>query len=278
MNFREILEYKIIDTGNFGLSLYSILLSALMVLITLVVLKVIRRVVRRRSMRGKLDPSAYWTIFQVLRYLIWVIVTVQVLDNFGIKVTVLLTSIAALLIGVGLGIQQIFGDLVSGFVILLERNLKMDDVIQLEDGTVGRVVEIGFRTSRIRTRDDIVMVIPNSKFVNDRIINWNNIDNRTRHHVNVGVAYGSDVALVQDILLKVAGSNERVAKQPLPFVRFLDFGESSLNFQLFFWVEESFYVENIKSELRFAIDAGFREGHVQIPFPQRDVHLITPKS
>lgn len=195
MGFREIIDYKIISTGNFELSVYSILVSVVLILVTLMVLRLIRGVIRRRAKKGKMDPSAYWTIFQVLRYLIWVIVTVQVLDNFGIKVTVLLTSIAALLIGVGLGIQQIFGDLVSGFVILLERNLKMDDVIQLEDGTVGRVVEIGFRTSKIRTRDDIVMVIPNSKFVNDRIINWNNIDNRTRHHVDVGVAYGSVVPL-----------------------------------------------------------------------------------
>lgn len=195
MGFREIIDYKIISTGNFELSVYSILVSVVLILVTLMVLRLIRGVIRRRAKKGKMDPSAYWAIFQVLRYLIWVIVTVQVLDNFGIKVTVLLTSIAALLIGVGLGIQQIFGDLVSGFVILLERNLKMDDVIQLEDGTVGRVVEIGFRTSKIRTRDDIVMVIPNSKFVNDRIINWNNIDNRTRHHVDVGVAYGSVVPL-----------------------------------------------------------------------------------
>lgn len=275
MNFEEILNYELLNTGNFQLNVSKLAIAIFVILVTLFVLRMIRRVIRKRVKKGSLDAGVYWTIFQVIRYLTWVIVIVLLLDTFGVKVSVLLASFAALLVGVGLGIQQVFGDLVSGLIILIERNLKMEDVIQLEDGTVGRVVEIGFRTSKIKTRDDIIMVIPNTKFVNDRIINWSHIDNKTRFHVSVGVAYGSDVELVTKVLLNVAKENEKVAGFPEPFVRFVDFGNSSLDFQLFFWVPESFLAEHIKSQLRYTIDAEFRKNNIQIPFPQRDLHFKT---
>jgi len=270
---KDILNYRIFSTDNFVLSVYSLVTATIIIGVTFLVLRFIRKMIRRAVTRGKVEGNSLWTIFQVLRYIVWVIVIVLILETFGVKVTVILAGFAALLVGVGLGIQQVFGDLVSGIIILIEHSLKIDDVIQLEDGTVGRVTEIGFRTSKIRTRDDIAMIIPNSKFVNDRIINWSLIDNKTRFHVNVGVAYGSDVELVTRILLEAASKNEKVAREPLPFVRFVDFGESSLDFQLFFWVSESFLVEHIKSELRYAIDAAFRSQGVTIPFPQRDVHI-----
>ena len=109
--------------------------------------------------------------------------------------------------------------------------------------------------------------------VNDKIINWSQMDYNTRFSVDVGVAYGSDTKLVTDILLDCANKNKRVSKQPRPFVRFNNFGNSALEFQIYFWVKEPFWVENIKSELRYAIDDEFRKHNVQIPFPQRDIHI-----
>jgi len=185
----------------------------------------------------------------------------------------LLASITALLVGVGFGIQQLFSDLASGIVLLIERNLQINDVIQLADGTVGKVIHIGLRTSKIKTRDDIILVVPNSKFVNDIIINWSQMDYNTRFSVEVGVAYGSDTKLVTEILLRCAMKNEKISSNPTPFVRFNNFGDSSLDFQLFFWVKEPFLVEHTKSMLRYAIDDEFRKNGVQIPFPQRDLHI-----
>ena len=273
MTLNDLLNFELLSSGNFQLSVYSIVTALIIIVVTMFSLRMVKRIIRRRVKTGKLDAAAYWTIFQVIRYIVWVIVIVLILDTFGVKVSVLLASVAALLVGVGLGIQQVFGDLVSGIIILIERNLKMEDVIQLEDGTIGKVIEIGFRTSKIKTRDDIIMVIPNTKFVNDNIINWSHIDNKTRFNVPVGVAYGSDVQLVTRLLLEAAKENEHIPDTPEPFVRFEDFGDSSLDFMLFFWVTESFRVERIRSQLRYAIDAKFREHGVQIPFPQRDLHL-----
>ena len=130
-------------------------------------------------------------------------------------------------------------------------------MIELEETIVGRVIRIGIRTSKIKTRDDVVIIVPNSKLVNDNIINWSHMDKKTRFNVKVGVAYGSDVKLVKNLLLKCAVGNHDIYENPIPFVRFLDFGDSSLDFQLFFWVKNSFAVENIKSDLRFSINQCF---------------------
>jgi small-conductance mechanosensitive channel len=141
------------------------------------------------------------------------------------------------------------------------------DIIQIDSETIGEVRRIGLRTSRIKTRDSVLMIVPNSKFVSERIINWSSEQLSTRFHVDVGVAYGSDLALVREVLLKVADGDLRIERESEPFVRFSDFGDSSLEFQLFFWTRETFAAENIKSDLRFGIDRAFREHGIQIPFP-----------
>ncbi|WP_319482720.1 mechanosensitive ion channel domain-containing protein [uncultured Draconibacterium sp.] len=273
MTFREILNLEIFKSGEFTLTVYNIFLILVVVLVTLIVLKIIRRFFKRFIKREEAERRSYWSVYLILRYVVWVIIIIFLLESSGLKVSVLLASITALLVGVGFGIQQLFSDIASGIVLLIERNLQLNDVIQLQDGTVGRVIHIGLRTSRLKTRDDIILVVPNSKFVNDKIINWSHMDYNTRFSVDVGVAYGSDTKLVTKILLDCAAKNGNISATPKPFVRFNNFGDSALEFQIFFWVRESFWVENTKSEMRYAIDDEFRKGGVQIPFPQRDIHI-----
>jgi small-conductance mechanosensitive channel len=274
MSIRDILNYTIIDTDKLTISVYNVLLVCFILFATVIVLKIIRQIFRGFSESGKLDKSTSWSIFQIVKYFIWVIVLVIVIESVGVDISILLASIAALLVGVGLGIQQLFNDLASGLILLIERNLKIDDVIQLEDdGIVGRVINIGLRTSEIKTRDDIIMIIPNSKFVNERIINWSHVDQKTRFEINVGVAYSSDVRLVEKILIRCAESSDRISKDIKPFVRFENFGDSSLDFKLFFWADHLFEIEKIKSDIRFNINESFKENEIQIPFPQRDVNM-----
>jgi small-conductance mechanosensitive channel len=118
------------------------------------------------------------------------------------------------------------------------------------------------------------MIIPNSQFISHEVINWSHIESKTRFSVGVGVAYGSDVQLVKNVLLECAGDYKRISAKPKPFVRFQDFGDSSLDFSLYFWTGHTFEVENIKSDIRFMIEEKFRDNDIQIPFPQRDVHMI----
>jgi small-conductance mechanosensitive channel len=147
----------------------------------------------------------------------------------------------------------------------------------MEDGEVGRVVEIGLRTSKLETRSNIILIVPNSKLINDQVINWSHLEKRTRFSVKVGVAYGSDVDKVKQVLLTCAGQHNEISKTPAAFVRFSDFGESSLDFELLFWSTHIFRIEDVKSDLRFLINAGFKQNNITIPFPQRDVHFYDKK-
>lgn len=276
MNIKEILSYKLVNLGNLTISAYSLIVIIILFLLTLFFLKIIKRFFHKRVKEGKIDKGTSFSIYSILRYFIWIVFILFALENFGVNLNLMLAGSAALLVGLGFGIQQIFNDLVSGIILLFEGNLKVGEIIQLENDIVGKVTMIGLRTSKIRTRDDITMIIPNSKFISDKVINWSQDQSTTRFQVEVGVAYGSDVELVTRLLLESANENQAVETKPEPFVRFSDFGESSLNFQLLFWTNESFRCENVKSKLRYTIDRKFRENNVQIPFPQRDVHLFHP--
>ena len=274
MSFKDFINFTLISSKNFTITVYNLFIALAIIIATLFIVRFIRRIFKRQIQKNRLDRGSGWSIFLIINYFIWVIIIMINLDNFWVKISILIASIAALLVGVGLGIQQLFSDLASGIIIIIERNIQFGDIIELEDHTIGQVVEIGIRTTKIKSRDDIVMIVPNSKFVNDAIINWSHMDKKTRFNINVGVAYGSDVDLVKKILLQCAKEVKDVHSNPSPFVRFKDFGESSLDFQLFFWISETLLSENIKSDLRFLINSRFNENKIQIPFPQRDVHII----
>jgi len=212
-------------------------------------------------------------IFKLVKYVLWIISIAIAMQSIGLNLTFVLAGSAALLVGVGIGMQKIFNDMISGFFLLFEHNLQINDVVEV-DGIIGRVKDIGIRTSRILTRDNIEMIVPNSKFINDSVINWSYNDARTRFFVKIGVAYGSDVDLLKNILTEIALNHKLVLEKPEPFIFFRDFGDSSLNFEIAFWTAHSLDNEIIKSDLRFEINQKLNENNITIPFPQRDIHII----
>jgi small-conductance mechanosensitive channel len=147
------------------------------------------------------------------------------------------------------------------------------DIVEVED-KVGQVIEIKLRTTRAVTRDSKIIIIPNHKFISNSVYNYTQNGKVTREHVQVGVAYGSDTEKVTELLMQSVTQNNGILKKPKPFVAFEDFGDSALLFNVYFYVNKSFEVPIIKSDVRFAIDALFRENQITIPFPQRDVHLF----
>lgn len=273
MTFKEIFNFQLIKTETFEITIYHILISTFLIIITWLLLKTLKKIFQRQVITERIDKGNSNSIFLIIKYITWVIVIGVVLDILGVKLTLLIAGSAALLVGIGLGIQQIFNDIASGLFILFERNLKVNDVVQIEENIIGRVLSIGLRTSKLETRDNIIMIIPNSKFISDNVINWSHIEVKTRFKVEIGVAYGSDVELVKNVLLECAKQHKDITNKPKAFVRFDDFGDSSLDFQLLFWTRKAFRVENIKSDLRFQIDIEFRKNDIIIPFPQTDVHL-----
>ncbi|MBX2870545.1 MAG: mechanosensitive ion channel [Saprospiraceae bacterium] len=222
--------------------------------------------------KREINVGTRYAINQLLKYVFYVFAILLALEFMDIKLSIVLGGAAALLVGVGLGLQQTFNDLVCGIILLFERSVEVGDILQMDD-MVGRVKKIGVRTSLIETLNNITVIVPNSQLVADKVINWSHFRNRVRYKVEIGVAYGSDTQLVKELLLQVADQHAKVMRRPAPFVRFADFGDSALNFELFFWSREMTAIDDVKSDMRFEIDRLFRENKIEIPFPQRDVWI-----
>lgn len=266
----EFLEHIIYKTGSLTITVADIFEMILVIILVRVIFWGLKKFLTRKRKEGKLDAGKQYAIVQIVNYVMWVIAIVLAIDSLGFQITVLLAGSTALLVGLGLGLQDFFRDLVAGFIILTERTVSVGDVVEV-NGTVGRIKNVGLRTTSMITRDDIVLIIPNTQLTVNNVINWSQNRMVTRFNVDVGVAYGSDTELVKNILIECAKENDDIVSIPEPNVLFRDFGNSSLNFSLMFFSQNLFRIESTKSELRFAIDKKFREHKVTIPFPQRDL-------
>lgn len=234
----------------------------------------LQRVLTRRLAQVKsIDKGKQFAILQITKYIIYVIAISIMLNQMHIGSAIFAGS-AALFVGIGFGLQQIANDLISGLIILFEGRVKVGDMVEM-NATVGRITSIGIRTSTVETRDSIEIIVPNSKFISDNVINWSsNQSVTTRFQIAVGVAYGSNVEMVKEKLIEAAYAHEDIISKPeKPYVLFKDFGDNSLNFDLHFWTSNTWDIEIVRSDLRFIIDKLFREADITIAFPQRDVHL-----
>lgn len=251
------------------------LMSAILVffLVSLLVSFFTTFLLRGYYQRSKIDTGSQFAINRLVTYFAYLIGILLVIQTAGFNLVVIWTGAAALLVGIGIGLQQTFNDLICGIIILFERSVKVGDVLELTGHEVGTVRKIGARTSILETRDDIIIFVPNSKLIGENVTNWSQIERKARFQVTVGVAYGSNTQLVKEILEQVANDHSSILQSPKPFVRFTDFGDSSLNFAVYFWSRDFTRIENVKSDLRFAIDATFRAKGVEIPFPQRDLWI-----
>nr|WP_078063370.1 mechanosensitive ion channel domain-containing protein [Bacteroides ihuae] len=219
-----------------------------------------------------LDLGKKYSINNLVRYIITIITFGWILQLFGFNLKIILAGSAALLVGVGLGLQNLFSDFVSGIIILIDSSIKVNDVIDI-NGLVCEVREINLRTTLVLTRDDKFILLPNTLLTKNELINWTHSISSSRFEVSVGVDYSSDIDLVMKVMKEVCEQQEGVLNVPAPFVRFNDFGDSSLLFTVYFWCENVFRVENIKSQIRHDLFYKFRQHNISIPFPQRVVHM-----
>jgi small-conductance mechanosensitive channel len=273
--FKDFLNLHLDLTKDISISILDLLVVVTVVVFTTVILKIFFRIITRKLPEN--DKGKFNVVYGYFRWLIYIIILLITLDGLGVNVTAIFAASAALLIGVGLALQTLFQDIISGVFILIDQSVHVGDIIEIE-GKVGRVEEIKLRTTRAVTIDNKVLVIPNHLYLTNSLYNWTQNGTLTRESVNVGVAYGSDVELVKKLLLQAATSHPEVIAVPEPVVVFTDFGDSALNFRLIFTLNDSFKATFPKSDIRFAIDRLFRENNITIPFPQRDVHIIENKS
>ncbi len=223
--------------------------------------------------RLRLERGLKNTLSTLARYIVIGIAVLIGLGIAGIPLRNLAFFAGAFGIGIGFGMQNIIGNFVSGIILLFERPMRVGDVIALEDGTLGTIEKISARSTTINTPDEITITVPNSKFIEGRITNWTHPLTRLRGFVKVHVAYGSDTSLVKKCLLEIAKQNTNVRVYPEPFVRFAEFGDSALKFELYFWADDPGKRWFTMSELNFAIDEIFKKNHIRITYPQRDIHI-----
>jgi small-conductance mechanosensitive channel len=263
--------------GNIQVSLKSLVIGLVVVAVTLFLSRTASSLLDRRlSKRRHIDSGLRYTIARLARYLV---VTVGILIALNQAFALDLTSIAvvftALSVGIGFGLQYIAADIASGFILLFERPIRVGDRITIGDDE-GDVQSINLRTTLVATNDRIAIIVPNSRLVSQRVINWSYGDPRARISIPVGVAYNSDVKLVTETLLQAAKDIENVLTDPPPKVQFLKFGDYSLDFRLLVWTRQPSRHPQIKSDINYRIERLFRERGIEIPFPTHEFLLKGP--
>ncbi len=272
-SFFRIINYPV-PVGDMRFSLLGFACSALMLLLTHLSSQLWRRMLREKFLSGSgMDAGLKDSITSISIYLIWATGIFISLRMIGVSSTSLTVVFGALSIGLGFGLQNIFNNFISGIILLFERPIQVGDAVEIS-GVWGVVQKINVRSTLVQTYDNASLIIPNSEFISNKVINWSFKDHRIRRVITVGVAYGSDTALVSATLLEIAEKMQWVLKTPAPDVLFSDFGDSALIFKLRVWTLVDHMVK-VETHIRFEIERLFRERRIEIPYPQHDVHIIT---
>ncbi len=273
----KILEFEIFSVGKYSFTFAKVVTAIIILLVTLLVLGIIKKTLFRKKVRSRIEQGNLFALFQIIKYVIWIIAILLIMEALGIKLNVILAGSAALLVGIGLGLQNTFNNFVSGIILLFEGSIKVGHILEI-DGDVVQMERIGMRTSSAKNRDDIIIIIPNSMITTDKVINWSHQSEKTRFRIKVGVAYGSDVDLVLKVLKESAMEHPEIRDKESVHSRFIDFGNSSLDFELLFYSSNVFRIENLKSDIRQIINRKFIENKITIPFPQVDLHFKSDKT
>jgi small-conductance mechanosensitive channel len=253
--------------------------SLLIIFLGIIITKSVCWLIRKRLLSyPRINENTASIIQKIIYYFLLVFVLLFGLRILKIPLTAFTFLGGALAIGIGFGTQTLMNNFISGFIIMAERPIRVGDLIQLE-GNFATVEEVGVRCTRIRTADNVHILVPNSKFLDQNIINWTLSDKQVRVKITVGVLYGSPVRDVERLLLDAAEKHADVKKDPVPYVRFSDFGDNALIFDLYFRISmiNLYERKRISSDIRFHIDEHFRNAGIVIAFPQRDIHLDTLK-
>lgn len=276
---KEALDVPLISLGETSITLWTVVYLLVLLLLVIWGSGLIRRVLVRTLERGgRVEVGVAQSVGTIVRYAMVLIGLLIIVQTAGINLTTLNVIAGAVGIGVGFGLQTIAANFISGIILLVGRPIKVGDRIvvggQGGDGIEGDVMEIGARATTVLTNDNIAVIVPNTNFVEQTVVNWSHNDRKVRFKIPVQVAYGTDVRKAEQLLVDVAKADTNVLESPAPAVRFLEFGDSGLKLELRAWSTSLIHKKGLLiSNLNFAIYAAFNEHGIEIPFPQRVVHL-----
>jgi small-conductance mechanosensitive channel len=243
------------------------------ILVAILLYKAIKAITKKYMDKNPDSKGRVDSFIQIQKYFLGFIAFLVVLNFLKFDLTSFIVSASAVLVVISFGLQSLFTDFISGIIILFDGTIKSNDIIEV-GGIIGKVDKITLRNTTLTTRDDYMIIMPNKKFITENVTNWSHNNNIMRFNISVGVAYGSDTRIVSKLLLKCMEDHSLVSKSRKGIVMFKDFGDSALIFELYFWTNEIFRIEILKSDLRYMVDKTFRDNNIKIPFPQRDVHVI----
>ncbi len=273
-NIKEFLNLPITQIGSTELTLWSVVYFLLLIFLLFYLTAKIRKwVVYKLLAKSKIDLGVRIAVGTILRYIVLVIGFIIVLQTIGLDLSAITVLAGALGVGIGFGLQNVTNNFVSGIIILFERPIKVGDRIEVGDVS-GDVISISMRSTTIVTNDNISIIVPNSDFISSKVINWSYTDRNIRFNIPVGVSYNEDPEVIRKILLEVADENKGILQQPKPDVLFQEYADSALVFDLRVWTRE--YINRpdvLKSQIYYAAFKKFKEHNIEIPFPQRDLHI-----
>ncbi|MFZ2168768.1 MAG: mechanosensitive ion channel domain-containing protein [Methylococcaceae bacterium] len=280
MNWEKAFQFftqPFVTFGKTPVTIATVVQFVVMLVVVVLIARVTRRLLRDRLLvRTKLDVGLQEAIARITGYVVLALGFMIGLQTLGIEMSSLNVLAGALGVGLGFGLRNVVENFVSGLIILGERPIQIGDRIEV-GSSAGRVSHIGARSTTIRTNEEIAIIIPNSEFIKEKVINWSHGTRRRRFSIPIGVAFNSDARQVEKLLLEIGKNAEGVLDMPAPSVRLMQFGESSIDFELRVWT--SVFLHNpatLNSQINFTIWEKFKEHQIEIPYVQRDLHLREP--
>lgn len=266
---RQFLDFTVLSIGKTHITVSSLIAVLIFIVAIYFLLKLIRKSIYRIR---AFDEAKKFSAYTIIKICIIILSSILALEILGFSLSVLMAGSAALLVGLGLGLQNLFSDYISGIIILVDGTTKVGDVIEI-NGIVGTVHDIHIRSTTVLTRDDKYIILPNTDLTRHPIINWTHHNRHfSRFEITLGVDYGSDINLVMQLLVEAAKEDSGVLQKPEPFARFTDFADSSLKFTVLFWVSDVFRVEGVKSNIRKNIYEKFDRHNVSLAYPHMVLH------
>lgn len=280
VTFADFLNFNLIESKKFTLSFYHILVIFFIFFMARMALNLVKLYFSRKFRdRPDFNAGTEFIYTQIAKYIIYVFAILASLKALEIDLTLVVTSSVGLFVGLGLGLQDVFKDMIAGIVLLVESNVRVGDVVEISSGgktdsIVAKILKINVRTTHIETRDGNVLIIPNTKLTQEFVENWSHGSPLSRFRIPVTVSYGTNTELATRLLKQAALSHPKVKKSEPVIVRLSEFGDNGLFLELIFWADQSWDIQNYKSEIRFEVDRLFREYKITIPYPQRDIHVV----
>jgi small-conductance mechanosensitive channel len=269
---KELLNTELLKIGNFTLSISSIVYAIFILLLARLIENIVYRFVLKNHINKNIDSGRTFALSRIIKYFIYFFALILVLKGFGFNLSAILLGSAGLLVGLGFGLQHIFADVLAGIIMLIEGNIAVGDIVVI-DGIVGVVKNIKLRTTEIKTRDFVFIIVPNSKLITNNVTNWSHNESPARFSIDINVGFNEDLEKIEQLLIDCASSIPDIVISPKPQLQIIEFSDFSIKLRLFVFSDELFYNERVLSQLRRKVLLELKNNNIEIPYPIQEIRI-----